>query len=106
MKAGADFEQRDDAAAQDGAPAGRFGDAREDFQQRGFARAVAADDADDFAGIDREGDVLQRPERVRLRAVAVVWRSAPWSPPWPRVCGRSSVSSDSRRLDAPMAPSR
>ena len=51
MKAGADFEQAADAAAQLDTPAGRLGDAAEDFQQRRFAGAVAADDADDLAGL-------------------------------------------------------
>ncbi len=62
MKAGADFEQAADAPADDGAAFGRLGDAGEDFQERALARAVAADDADDFAALDLEGDVAERPE--------------------------------------------
>ena len=45
---------------------GRLGDAREDLQQRRFARAVAADDADHLAVLDLEADVLERPELLDL----------------------------------------
>ena len=48
---------------------GRLGDAAEDLQQRALARAVAADDADDLALLDLEGDVLQRPELLDLVAL-------------------------------------
>ena len=49
MKAGADFQQARDAAAQGDAPGGRLGDAAEDLEQRALAGAVAADDAEDLA---------------------------------------------------------
>ncbi len=62
VKAGADFEEARDAAAKGNAAGGGLGDARENFQERGFARTVAADDADDLAPPDVEGDVLQRPK--------------------------------------------
>ena len=39
----------------------------EDLQQRALAGAVAADDADHLAALDLEADVLERPERLRLR---------------------------------------
>ena len=46
VKAGADLEQRSDAPGDVGEAGGRLGDLRQDLQQRGFAGAVAADDAD------------------------------------------------------------
>ena len=51
-----------DAAANLGPAGGRLGDAGEDLQQRDLAGAVAADDADDLAFADLEGDVLQGPK--------------------------------------------
>src|SRR5690606_3729223 len=41
---------------------GGFRDAGEDFQQSGFARAIASDDSDDLAGFYIEGDITQSPE--------------------------------------------
>ena len=51
--------------------------AREDLQpcvepsrnEGALARAVAADDADDLAALDLEGDILERPEVFGLRIV-------------------------------------
>ena len=69
------------AASARAAAAGRLRDARKDLEQRALARAVAADDtctapnavrckcADDLAGLDLEGDVLERPEIFGLRIV-------------------------------------
>ena len=51
-----------DAAVQVDLAGGGLGDAAEDFEQRAFARAVAADDADDVAPLDVEADVLERPK--------------------------------------------
>ena len=62
VEAGAHLQQAGDPAVDLGAAAGRLGDAREDLEQRDLARAVAADDADDLALLDLEGDVLERPE--------------------------------------------
>ncbi len=62
MKAGADFEQAGDAAAQGDAPLGRLGDAGQDLEQRALAGAVAADDAEDLALAHLEVDILERPE--------------------------------------------
>jgi len=67
VKAGADLEQRGDPAANGDAPRRRLGDAREDLQQGGFARAVAADDADDFAALHLERHVAQRPKFLGLK---------------------------------------
>ena len=47
-----------------GPAAGRLGDAGEDLEQRALAGAVAADDADDLAALDLEGDVAQGPDGV------------------------------------------
>ena len=54
MKAGADFQQAADAADDFRIAGGGLGDAREDFEQGGFAGAIAADDPDDFTRIDIE----------------------------------------------------
>ncbi len=67
MEAGADLEQRGDAAAQAGAAGGGLGDAGKDLEERGLARAVAADDADDLAGRDIERDVAEGPELGLVR---------------------------------------
>ena len=61
VEAGADFEQRGDAALDLDLAGGRGGDAGEDFQQGRFPRPVAADDAEDLALFDLEVDVLERP---------------------------------------------
>ena len=66
VKAGADFEQAADAAAELDAAVGGLGDAAQDFEQGRFAGAVAADDADDFAGLDFEANILERPEFAGL----------------------------------------
>ena len=57
MEAGADLQQAADAAVEHGAPLGRVRDAREQFQQRGFAGAVASDDAEHLAPLDVERGV-------------------------------------------------
>ncbi len=62
METGADFEKAADAAVKFGAAFGGAGDAGEDFQQRAFAGAVAADQADYFAFFYLEIDVLQGPD--------------------------------------------
>src|ERR1700760_2372073 len=70
MKASAHFEERRDPAAQDGPARGGLGDSRKDLEQRAFARAVAADHADDLAGLHFERHIAQRPEiavKLRLR---------------------------------------
>ena len=64
MKAGADFEKAADASVKLDLARGRVGDLREDLQEGAFAGAVAADDADDFAFLNVEGDVAQSPERL------------------------------------------
>ena len=55
-------------------PAGGGGDAREDLEQRALAGAVAPDDAQHLALLDREGDVVQRQDGLaRLRLKASSW---------------------------------
>ena len=44
------------------AAAGRIKRAADHLQQRGFAAAIAADDADGFAPLHFEGNIPQRPE--------------------------------------------
>ena len=73
VEAGPDLEQRADAAGHVGPARGRLGDPREDFQQRALAGAVVADQADDFAVLDRQRD-----------------RAAP------RACAASSAAADRR----------
>jgi glutaminyl-peptide cyclotransferase len=62
IEAGAEFEQRGDAATSDDAPGGRLENAADDLQQRALAAAVGSDQADDFAAFDAEGDIAQSPE--------------------------------------------
>ena len=67
MKAGADFEQAAHAAVNFGKAGGGLRDAGENLQQCGLSGAVAADQADDFALLNVEGDIAQRPEIVARR---------------------------------------
>jgi len=76
MKAGADFEQAADAPVEFRAPHGGPRDARQQFEQRGFARSVSADQADDFALLDLEGNVADGPDEVRGRPLAVAAKCA------------------------------
>ena len=62
MEAGAHFQQAGHAAAQFDPAFGRLGDAAQDFEQRGFARAVAANDAHDLALFDFKGNIFERPK--------------------------------------------
>ena len=73
MEAGADFEERGDAASgPDGAGGGRS-DAREELQERRLAGTIAADDADHIALLNLEVDVLERPDAfARALARAIV----------------------------------
>ena len=43
-------------------PLGRLGHPAQDFQQRALAGAIAADNADDLAGLNGKRHVLERPE--------------------------------------------
>ncbi len=67
----AELEDRGDAATHGDASRRRPQRARDQLQQRRLAGAVAAQDADRLARLDRERDVAQRPEfRVELPAPA------------------------------------
>ena len=63
MEPCSDLEQRSDPTGHIRVAACGLGDAREDLQQRGLACAVVPDQADDFALVDRQRDVAQRPQR-------------------------------------------
>ena len=67
MEAGADFQQTGHAAVEHHAAVGGLGDAAENFQQRAFARPVAADDAHDFAVLDIERDIVEGPNGIGRR---------------------------------------
>ena len=63
VEAGADFQQAGRRGRGDGTrPSVGSVMRRQDLEQRALAGAVAADDADDFAGLHLERDVAQRPE--------------------------------------------
>ena len=62
MKSRADFQQAAHAAANFRRAFGGLRDAGENLQQRGFARAVAADQAEHFALFQFEGNIAERPE--------------------------------------------
>ena len=47
------------------------------FEQRGFARAVAADDADDFALLDLKRNVLERPKLLLFCGPFLLLRPQP-----------------------------
>src|SRR5215472_6896721 len=69
VKAGADFEQARDAAAERDPPGSRFGDTAQNFQKGALAGAVAADDAQNVALLDLEADILERPEFLNLASL-------------------------------------
>ena len=71
VEAGAELEERADAALGADAPRGRPDDPRDDAQQRRLARAVAADQAHGLAPSDLGGDVAERPDVSRLRPPAL-----------------------------------
>src|SRR5665213_1318839 len=64
MKPRADFQQRDSPPLEPRLAFTGFGDAAQEFEQRGFARAVAPDQTHHFAALHVEADVLAGPECV------------------------------------------
>ena len=80
VEAGADLEQRADAAVDPGRARGRLDDARQQLQKRALAGAVQADDADVLAAADLERRVPQRPELVLAMAVSSGRRSSEPNP--------------------------
>src|SRR2546421_5165539 len=68
MEAGAELDQRRDAAVHLDAAARRLRDAGDELEHRALPRTVAADDAERAAAGDRERHVFQRRERlIRLQ---------------------------------------
>ena len=84
VEAGAELEQRRDAAAGLDAAGGRLDDPGDQAEERRLARAVAADQPDRLAGLDRERDVVERPDLGRLRA-------RPREDQPPSACGRAAA---------------
>ena len=70
VKAGADFEQRSDPAANLDTTLGRVGNPRQNLEQRALARSVPSDDAQHGAFRHREGHVAESPDSVVLRLAA------------------------------------
>ena len=65
MEAGADLEQRTDAAVDPDLAFGGFGDARQDLEQGALACAVAPDDAQHLSLLHIEGNIVERINRVQ-----------------------------------------
>src|SRR5207244_4922545 len=70
MEARAELEQRPDSSTDLDAAGGRLDDSGQQPEQRGLARAVAADEPDRAAGLDPERDVVQRFDERRPRSTA------------------------------------
>ena len=62
MKTGADLEQARHTTIDGHRALSGLGDARENFQKRALAGAVAADDPNHLAAFDFKAHVLERPE--------------------------------------------
>jgi hypothetical protein len=62
MKAGANFQQRADSAAQFAVTFGWVGHAREDFKQGAFSSPITPDDPDCLTLFDVKTDIAQRPD--------------------------------------------
>src|SRR6185369_17045226 len=70
IEAGAEFQKCGDAPARHYATRGRLQDAADDLQQGALAAAVGAYQAQHFALLYLEADVLERPEIAMVRARA------------------------------------
>ena len=62
MEPGAHLKKTGNATLKGNPPRGGLRDAGKDFEQGGLACAIAPDDANDFTGLDFEGNVPQGPE--------------------------------------------
>src|SRR5215510_3513274 len=83
VKTRANFQQAAHPAVDIGVSRRRLGNARQHPEEGAFPRAVAADDANDFALVNFEIDIAQRPERGRI--FIVLTRSPmPNRPQWLR----------------------
>src|SRR5438093_12500870 len=69
MKPGAHLEQARNSSADSDAAFGGFRDTAEDFEESGFAAAVAADDADDLALTDFKIDIPKGPDFFKCVAL-------------------------------------
>ena len=101
VEAGAELEQRGDAAVDLDRARGGLQRAADDLQQRRLARAVAADDADRLAAPHLERDAVQRREIAVVAASARARRAAAGAAP-PSASGgpraaRTSGSASRRR---------
>ncbi len=93
MKARADLQQTSDAPAKSHPADGRFHDARENFQQRRFARAISTNDAHHFPGLYFKFHVLQSPEVFAAASVPVhVPKRPPAAQPAHRGAGEATES--------------
>ena len=72
VKAGAYFEQAGYPAPHGNAAGSGFGDAAQQFEQGAFAGAVAANDAEHFAGLYTKVDVFQCPYILTVTFLAAV----------------------------------
>src|SRR2546421_3485953 len=70
MKTGPDFEKSADSAVDIDSARGRLGDSVQNFQERAFAGAIAADDSERFATFHVERNILERPKGFRCRSSA------------------------------------
>src|SRR6267143_1756275 len=68
MKSGPDFEQGADAAVNVDAADRRLGNSIQYLEECAFARAIAADNPEHFAGFDIKRNILERPKRFRCRS--------------------------------------
>ena len=69
VEAGADFEQATNASVNLRPSGGGFCNARKDFQQGSLTGTIAANEAEDFALADFEGDIFQSPKRFIFGAL-------------------------------------
>ena len=77
MKTDAHFQQAGHAPEQMRFALGRLGDLTDQFQQRRFSGAVAADHAEDFAGGEIEAHLAQRPEFAWIASARAARRAEP-----------------------------
>src|SRR6478752_1677682 len=82
MKAGSHLQEAPHAAAQFDPSPRRLGDLAEDFQKRALPRAVATDDADDFARLHFKADIFQGPELLTCPLAMVPRSEAPQPIQW------------------------
>lgn len=72
VKARTDFQEGTNTAMGTDSAGSRTGDAGEEFQEGRFASTVLADDADDIALLDIEGDIAERPDVLGVALAGAV----------------------------------